>query len=142
MGEAFFKFILFVIMFCMVIGLFGAMMAGCPRYRVWQKGLAGKAQLKEAEWNRQIKIEEAHAKQKSAKLLGQANITEAEYAAKSEVIRAKGVAEANRVIGKSLKDNEAYLRYLWIQGLHDGSSETIYIPTEANMPILEANRRK
>jgi hypothetical protein len=30
---------------------------------------------------------------------------------------------------------------LWIQGLQDGSSETIYIPTEANLPILEATRK-
>ncbi|UCF13227.1 MAG: hypothetical protein JSW06_02940 [Thermoplasmatales archaeon] len=42
---------------------------------------------------------------------------------------------------ESLKQNEAYLRYLWIQGLHDGSSEVIYIPTEANLPILESVRK-
>ena len=42
--------------------------------------------------------------------------------------------------GESLKNNESYLRYLWIQGLQDGTSEVIYIPTEANLPILEAAR--
>ena len=51
------------------------------------------------------------------------------------------MAEANKIIGASLKSNEAYLRYLWIQGLQDGSSEVIYIPTEANLPILEAVRK-
>ena len=60
--------------------------------------------------------------------------------AQAEVERAKGVAEANEIIGESLKENEAYLRYLWIIGLQDGSSEVIYIPTEANLPILEATR--
>lgn len=100
-----------------------------PKYGVWQKELSGKAQLKEAEWNRQITIKEAEAKYESAKSLAQA-----------EVERAKGVAEANAIIGKSLKGNESYLRYLWIQGLHDGSSEVIYVPTEANLPILEATR--
>ena len=35
-----------------------------------------------------------------------------------------------------------YITWKWVEGLHDGSSETIYIPTEANLPILEANRRK
>ena len=50
------------------------------------------------------------------------------------------VEKANEIIGNSLKDNDAYLRYLWIKGLHDGSSEVIYIPTEANLPILEATR--
>jgi regulator of protease activity HflC (stomatin/prohibitin superfamily) len=101
-----------------------------PQYRVWQKELAGKAELKQAEWNRQIAIQEANAQKESASLLAQA-----------EVERAKGVAEANEIIGQSLKDNEAYLRYLWINGLHDGSSEIIYVPTEANLPILEAVRR-
>ena len=75
------------------------------------------------------KIEDARARAEPAKLLSQA-----------EVERAKGVAEANRIIGESLQGNEAYLRYLWVQGLQDGSSEIIYLPTEANLPILEAAR--
>ena len=100
-----------------------------PQYRVWQKELAGKAQLREAEWNRQIQVQEAVAHRQSATELAQA-----------EVERAKGVAEANRIIGESLQGNEAYLRYLWVMGLQDGTSEVIYIPTEANLPILEAGR--
>jgi len=104
-------------------------MWGCPKYNVWQKGLAGQAELKKAEWNRQIAIKEAGAKRESATML-----------AAAEVERAKGVAEANQIIGESLKENEAYLRYLWIMGLQDGSSEIIYVPTEANLPILEASR--
>lgn len=101
-----------------------------PLWNVWRAEMQGKGQLKKAEWSRKIAIQEAKAKQKSASLL-----------AVAEVERAKGVAEANRVIGKSLEENESYLRYLWIQGLHDGSSEVIYIPTEANLPILEAIRK-
>lgn len=30
----------------------------------------------------------------------------------------------------------------WVKGLTDGSSEVIYVPTEANLPILEAGRIK
>ncbi len=41
----------------------------------------------------------------------------AKHLADAEVIRAEGVAKANKIIGDSLKDNEGYLRYLWIQGL-------------------------
>ena len=104
-------------------------MWGCPKYNVWQRELSGKAQLAEAEWNRQIEVQEAQAKMEAAKSL-----------AAAEVERAKGVAEANKIIGESLEGNESYLRYLWIQGLQDGSSEVIYIPTEANLPILEAAR--
>lgn len=110
----------------LVVGIF----AGWPLYRVWQRELSGKATLREAEWDRKVTIEEAQAKYEAAKALR-----------KAEVERAKGVAEANRIIGASLKKNEAYLRYLWIQGLQDGSSEVIYIPTEANLPILEAARK-
>lgn len=111
------------------IGLIGFGMWGVPTYKVWQKGLAGQAELKQAEWNRQITIREAEAKKEAATALADA-----------EIERARGVAEANKIIGLSLKENEAYLRYLWIQGLQDGNSEVIYVPTEANLPILEATR--
>ena len=128
-GDALIGIVLSVVGLALVIGLIAVGMWGCPTYNVWQKGLAGKAILKEAEWERLVLIEEAKAKKVSAKEFAEA-----------EVIRARGVAEANKIIGKSLEGNDAYLRYLWIQGLHDGSSEIIYIPTEANLPILEATR--
>lgn len=105
-------------------------MWGCPTYNVWQKTLAGQAELKQAEWNRQIAVQEAHAKMEASSLLAQA-----------EVERAKGVAQANKIIGESLERNESYLRYLWIQQLNQaGQKEVIYVPTEANLPILEAGR--
>lgn len=116
--------ILGCILLCVIIG---GLMWGCPTYNVWQQGLAGEANLRRAEQDRRIAVQEAEAKKDSAKFLGDA-----------EVLRARGVAEANEIIGQSLKDNEAYLRYLWIIGLQDGSSEVIYIPTEANLPLLEA----
>lgn len=109
--------------------LIALVMWGWPQYRVWQREKAGQAQLREAEWNRQIAVREAAAVRESATEL-----------AAAEVERAKGVAEANRIIGESLAGNEAYLRYLWIQGLNDNSGEVIYIPTEANLPVLEATR--
>jgi regulator of protease activity HflC (stomatin/prohibitin superfamily) len=105
-------------------------LVGCPKYRVWQKGLKGKATLAEADWDRQVAVKEAEAKKEAAIAL-----------AAAEVERAKGVAEANKIIGDSLKGNDDYLRYLWIQGLQDGSSEVIYVPTEAQIPILEAGKQ-
>ena len=119
------RYVTIVLVTAVVLGLWGL-----PRYNVWRKEMSGQAQLKEAEWNRQIAVREAEAKRESAVHL-----------AAAEVERAKGVAEANQIIGQSLNENEAYLRYLWIQGLNDGSSEVIYVPTEANLPILEATRR-
>lgn len=116
------------------LGLLGGLVFGggaaYRHYSVWSEGKAGEARLAEAEHSRQIAVEEARAKRAAAKEL-----------AAAEVERARGVAEANRIIGDSLKGNESYLRYLWIMGLHDGSSEIVYIPTEANLPLLEARPR-
>lgn len=117
------------IILALLVGVVFLGMWGCPQYGVWQQGKAGEAELERADQNRQIRIQEAKALMESAK-----------YKADAETIRAQGVADANKIIGESLKDNDAYLRYLWVQGLHDGSSEAIYIPTEANLPILEATR--
>ena len=103
---------------------------GCPRYAVYQQELEGAAELARATQNRQIRIEEAKAEPESAKLRAYA-----------EIERARGVAEANKIIGDSLKGNEAYLRYLWIQGLQEGATpQVVYVPTEAGLPILEAGR--
>lgn len=102
----------------------------CPKYNVWEQGLSGQAELAKAEYSKQAAVQEAIAKQESAKHLAEA-----------EIIRARGVAEANKIIGQSLHDNEAYLRYLWIHSLEAGKNDVIYVPTEANLPILEATRR-
>jgi flagellar basal body-associated protein FliL len=133
------KITLIVIGTVLLIVLVGGALYGCPHYKVYSKRLDGEAKLRQQESERKIMIEDAKAKNKSAVLLAEAKITKAKGDAKAEVVRAKGVAEANKIIGESLKENEAYLRYLWIQGLQDGSSEVIYIPTEANLPLLEAN---
>lgn len=106
-------------------------MAGCPYYNVWSSNLAGKASLARATQDRQIAVQEALAKKESAKMLADA-----------EIERAKGVAKANQIIGDSLRNNEEYLRYLWIDGLQQNKSQVIYVPTEANLPILEAGKRE
>lgn len=119
-----------LIILVIVIGVIVGAMYGFPKWGAWRAEISGEAKLREAYSSRQIKVEEAKADLEAASLYAEA-----------EVERAKGVAKANAIIGDSLKGNEAYLRYLWIQGLHDGSSETVYIPTEAGLPILEAGRR-
>lgn len=114
----------------LVIVLIAGGMWGCPKYNVWQQGLAGEAELRRAEQNRKILVQEAQAKLDSADLLNQA-----------EVKRAEGVAKANAIIGESLEGRDEYLRYLWIQNLETAKEGTIiYIPTEAGLPILEARR--
>lgn len=107
-------------------------MWGCPQYGVYQQRLAGEAELAQANYSKQVAVQEARAKLESAKLLAEADVE-----------RAKGAAQANVILGTSLKGNEDYLRYLWIQGLESGKNgpSVIYVPTEAGLPILEAGHR-
>lgn len=113
-----------------IIAVTASLMYGCPRYNVWQQGLVGEAALARATQDRQITIQEAQAKREAAAML-----------AAAEVERAKGVAQANKIIGDSLHNNEDYLRYLFVNGLENTKNQVIYVPTEANLPILEASRK-
>jgi hypothetical protein len=108
----------------------GGGMYGCPQYNVYQQRLEGEAELAKQTYSKQVAVQAALAKKESAVMLAEA-----------EVMRAEGVAKANKIIGDSLKDNEQYLRYLWITNLENSKGDVIYIPTEAGIPILEAGRQ-
>jgi regulator of protease activity HflC (stomatin/prohibitin superfamily) len=130
MGESALTGILFAIFLSIVIALGFGGCAAYAKFNVWSSSLEGEAELKKADWNRQIAVREAQAKKDSARLLAEA-----------EIERAKGVAKANEIIGNSLKNNEDYLRYLWIDHINTTQNQIIYVPTEASLPILEAGRR-
>lgn len=99
-----------------------------PWYNVWSQEMEGKAEFAKAEQNRKIKIEEARANLEAEKLNAQA-----------EIERAKGAAEAIKIENGSL--TSTYIQYLWVRQQSDLSNKTvIYIPTESNLPILEASR--
>jgi hypothetical protein len=83
--------------------------------------------LYKANTEKQARIAESRSKAEAAK-----------FESVAEVERAKGAAEANRIIAESL--DEAYLRYLYIQNLDVAGASVIYVPTEAGLPILEAGR--
>lgn len=107
-----------------------------PQYNVYSQTKAGEAKLREAESSRQILIQEARAKKEAAL-----------FQAEAEVERAKGVAKANEIIGKSLQGNPEYLQYLYITGLQENPNNqndrtVIYVPTERGLPLpaLEAGR--
>jgi len=122
-------FITILSFFIIVTGLFWGFFSLGAKYHIWSERQHGMAELARAEGNREIAVCEARAAEESA-----------ECYARAEIIRAKGVAEANKIIGDSLKGNEAYLRYRWIEGLQTNQMSVVYIPTEAGLPILEANR--
>lgn len=115
--------------FVFIIGMWWGLAALHKEYAIWSERKRGEAEYAHAEANRRIAILEAQAKKESAKCLCEA-----------EVIRAEGVAQANKIIGDSLQNNEGYLRYLWIQGLQTNQMQVVYVPTEANLPIMESHR--
>ena len=128
-GRIFSYFVIGFMTIMAVVGIcWGAGAAGRV-YDVWASRKEGEAEVAKAESNRSIKTLEAKAAMESSKHLAEA-----------EIIRAHGVAEANRIIGTSLEGNESYLRYLWIHTLGESKNQVIYIPTEAGLPILEAKR--
>lgn len=66
-------------------------------------------------------------------------LQQAEKEAEIEVARAKGAADAQRIIRETLSDS--YLQYLWIQTLNDNPN-VIYVATEANLPIFKGVQGK
>jgi hypothetical protein len=115
-----------------VVLLCGAGAWAWPQYNIYRQQAAGEAALREAEFTRQI-----------AELDSRAAVAKAQGDALAEVERAKGAAEANRILADSLVGQDEYIQYLYIQMLRDSNSagrEIIYIPTEGGLPILESTR--
>ncbi len=109
---------------CIIIFLIACGMVGCPKYNVWQKGLAGEASLNRARQERKIIVEQAKAELDAAE------------------VRAKAIA----IVGAKAKQYPEYRAQEFIgafaEALQNGTiNQIIYVPTEGNIPILEAGRR-
>lgn len=116
------------------VSLLIILFSGCtawPPYAVWEQEKEGEAEYAKAISTRKVKVLESQAKLEASKL-----------EALAEIERAKGVAQANKIIGDSLRGNESYLHYLWINNMSNSQKEVVYIPTEANLPILEAGKKR
>lgn len=113
-----------------IAGMFGIWYV-YKNVQVWGAEMSGRAVLAEAEFSRQARVEEARAKEAAAALEGRAELTRAEFSAR-----------ANAALSEGLGGPEAYLRYLYIRMLEESNQQgqIIYIPTEAGMPVLEAQR--
>ena len=125
------KLKIWISVFIFILMSFSFGLWGCPHYVVYEQRLNGEAELARSQYSRKVQIQDAESKLEASKSL-----------AAAEVERAKGVAQANKIIGESLHENEAYLRWLWIEGLKEKGNDIIYIPTEAGLPILEAGKRR
>lgn len=125
-GNVTLSIVIFIVSVALLFG--GAF--GCKEYNRYQGRQDAKNDLVRAESTRKIKVEEAKAAKLSAVELAAAEIT-----------RAGGVAEANKIIAGSITPE--YLRYFYIQQLSEVEhlgGKIIYVPTEAGLPILEAER--
>lgn len=107
-------------------------LVGYPKWKVWASHQDGLADLTRAKNEQQIQIAKAQSRLDAAGLNKQAAIIEAE-----------AVAQQIQAIGAQLTAHDLYLRWQWIKMMEDrhDQSSTIYVPTEANIPILEAGRR-
>ena len=103
-------------------GIFVAMAAGIvfgyPVYKVWEQSKAGEATLAKATQDRQIKVQEAEA--------------EMEAASKQ--------AEANHILGESIRQYPESMEQKWVEAIEKTSNQVIYLPTEASVPITESAR--
>lgn len=114
-----------------IIGIIWALCALAQIYGVWSSKKDGEASLAEAQNEEQIQVASATARLKAAELNKQADIIEAEAVSKSV-----------EIIGKALENNKEYLQWQWIQMMEKrDAGDTIYVPTEASLPILEAGKR-
>ena len=118
------------------IGVLGAVVLliaylwGFPVYRVWFAHKRGEADLAKAQNEQQIQVAQAKGR------LAAADLNKA-----AAIIEAEAVAEQIKRIGENLNEHDLYLRWQWIKMMEDRQQgTTIYVPTEANLPILEASR--
>ncbi|MCG2609204.1 hypothetical protein LZZ98_11840 [Acinetobacter sp. SM34] len=114
---------LFIILFFSLL-LVLLLLFGWPHYKVWKQGMDGQAALAEAEQSKMIQVQVAKAELESAKLR----------------------AEAIKLVGEAAKDYPEYRKQEFIgafgEALRDGRiQQIIYVPTEANIPIVEAGKQ-
>ena len=88
-----------------------------------------------------VKIKEAIENKLDAELQAQAKefeLAAAKKDAEIDVARAQGIADSNTIISGSITPE--YLKWKFIEALAKSGASVIYVPTEANLPILEATR--
>lgn len=108
-----------------IIGLVVAAMGLYPQYKVYARRLDGEATLAQAHAARQVLVTQAQAEKDAA------------------VLRAEAIA----IVGQAEKDFPEYRQQEFIgafaEAMHSGKiNQIIYVPTEGNIPLLEAGKRK
>ncbi len=115
-----------------VVLILAWILIGYPRWNVWASHQKGLADLQRAKNEQQVQVSAA-----------QGRLDAAQLNKKAAVIEAEAVALQIKEIGAELTSHGLYLRWQWIEMMkHVGvdGTQTIYVPTEANLPVLEAGR--
>ena len=112
------RVILSVSSLALLLGISAAVAFGYPQYKVWEQSKAGEAALAKATQDRQIKVQEAEAEQEAA----------------------SKQAEANRILGESIRQYPESMEQKWVEAIEKTSNQVIYLPTEASVPITESAR--
>lgn len=107
-----------LVSFGLFLGLGMGIAFGYPEYKVWEQSKAGEAALAKATQDRQIKVQEAEAEQEAA----------------------SKQAEANRILGESIRQYPESMEQKWVEAIEKTSNQVIYLPTEASVPITESAR--
>lgn len=108
-----------LVVIALVLGVIAIPFWVWPQYRVWQRGLAGEAALRQAGHERKILVEQARAEKEAAELR----------------------AEAIAIVGAAAKEYPEY-RYQEFMGAfaealnNERVHKIIFVPTEAQIPIV------
>lgn len=131
-GEG--ELILIVLAGVAILAVGCGLLFGLPAYNVWASGMSGEAKLRHSEQEKRIMIETAKARAESAIL-----------AAEAEVETAKLRSKAIGLVGQAAKDFPEYRTQEFIGAFGDAVqsgaiNQIIYVPTEANIPIVDKAR--
>jgi len=121
-GDA--EVLIFVGIGFVVLVFIGVLFLVWPQYNVYSQRLSGEAALAHAHAARQVLVQQAQAEKDSAQLR----------------------ADAIKIIGQAAKEFPEYRQQEFIgafaEAMHSGKiNQIIYVPTEGNIPLLEAGKR-
>lgn len=118
--------VILLVITSVLVGVFvlACLLFGVPVYRVWAANYNGKAILVKAEQTRQVLVTQANA----------------------ELEASKARAQAIAIVGEAAQKYPEYRQQEFMgafaEALREGNmSQIIYVPTEANIPVMEAGRR-
>lgn len=119
-----------------LVAVAGILLGGCPVYNVWSAKMEGEAKIA-------LQTREGQAALAAAQSTRMVLVTQAEAEREAASKRAEAIA----IVGKAAKEFPEYRQQEFIgsfaEALHNGKiAQIVYVPTEANIPIIEARPKR